>query len=150
MFIAASRVNLTPREHIPPGSVAMLSQSGNVVVGMYELARQAGIGFSGCVGVGNQVDVGLGELLAYFADDPASAAIAVYVEGLRGSGAEFRAGLAACRAAGKPVVVLKSGRSWHAPAALATHTRALATVGGGLREGLAHAGAIPVASYPNA
>src|SRR5258706_520761 len=140
MFIAGSRVNLTPREHIPPGSVAMLSQSGNVFVGMYEQARQAGIGFSACVGVGNQVDVGLGELLAYFADDPASAAIAVYVEGLRGSGAEFRAGLAACRAAGKPVVVLKSGRSWHAASAVAPPTRALASDGGGWAGGLARAG----------
>jgi acetyltransferase len=146
MFIAASRVNLTPREHIPPGSVAMLSQSGNVVVGMYEQARQVGIGFSACVGVGNQVDVGLGELLAYFADDPASAAIAVYVEGLRGSGAEFRAGLAACRAAGKPVVVLKSGRSAHAASAVATHTGALASDGRVWQAVLADAGAIRVES----
>jgi len=127
MFVAASGVNLTPREHIPPGSVAMLSQSGNVVVGMYEQAKQAGFGFSACVGVGNQVDVGLGELLAYFADDPASGAIAVYVEGLRGAGADFRAGLTACRDAGKTVVVLKAGRSGQASSAVATHTGALAS-----------------------
>src|SRR5215813_13757141 len=146
MFIAASRVNLTPRENIPPGSVAMLSQSGNVVVGMYEQARQAGIGFSACVGVGNQVDVGLGELLAYFADDPASGAIAVYVEGLRGSGGEFRAGLAACRAAGKPVVVLKSGRSGQAASAVATHTGALASDERVWQTVLADAGAIQVES----
>jgi acetate---CoA ligase (ADP-forming) len=146
MFIAASRVNLTPRENIPPGSVAMLSQSGNVVVGMYEQARQAGIGFSACVGVGNQVDVGLGELLAYFADDPASGVIAVYVEGLRGSGAEFRAGLAACRAVGKPVVVLKSGRSGQAVSAVATHTGALASDERVWQTVLADAGAIQVES----
>ncbi len=146
MFIAASRVNLTPREHIPPGSVAMLSQSGNVVVGMYEQARQAGIGFSACVGVGNQVDVGLGELLAYFAGDPGSDAVAVYVEGLRGSGAEFRAGLAACRAAGKPVVVLKAGRSRQAASAVATHTGALASDERVWQAVLADAGAIPVGS----
>ena len=79
---------------------------------MYEQARQAGIGFSACVGVGNQVDVGLGELLAYFAHDPASHAIAVYVEGLRGSGADFRAGLAACRVAGKPVVGAEGWAVW--------------------------------------
>jgi acetyltransferase len=146
MFIAASRINLTPREHIPPGKVAMLSQSGNVVVGMYEQARQAGIGFSACVGVGNQVDVGLGELLAYFASDPGSDAVAVYVEGLRGSGAEFRAGLAACRAAGKPVVVLKAGRSRHAASAVATHTGALASDERVWQAVLAEAGAIQVGS----
>jgi acetate---CoA ligase (ADP-forming) len=146
MFVAASGVNLTPREHIPLGSVAMLSQSGNVVVGMYEQAKQAGIGFSACVGVGNQVDVGIGELLAYFADDPASAAIAVYVEGLRGSGAEFRAGLTACRAAGKTVVVLKAGRSRHAASAVATHTGALASDERVWQAVLADAGAIQVES----
>jgi acetate---CoA ligase (ADP-forming) len=146
MFVAASRVNLTPREHIPRGSVAMLSQSGNVVVGMYEQARQVGIGFSACVGVGNQVDVGLGELLAYFASDPSSDAAAVYVEGLRGSGAEFRAGLAACRAAGKPVVVLKAGRSRHAASAVATHTGALASDERVWHAVLADAGAIQVGS----
>ncbi len=146
MFIAASRVNLTPREHIPPGSVAMLSQSGNVVVGMYEQARQAGIGFSACVGVGNQVDVGLGELLAYFAGDPGSNAVGVYVEGLRGSGAQFRAGLAACRAAGKPVVVLKAGRSRHAASAVATHTGALASDERVWQAVLADAGTIQVGS----
>jgi len=146
IFVAASGVNLTPREYIPPGSVAMLSQSGNVVVGMYEQARQAGIGFSACVGVGNQVDVGIGELLAYFADDPASAAIAVYVEGLRGSGPEFRAGLAACRTAGKTVVVLKAGRSSHAASAVATHTGALASDERVWQAVLADAGAIQVES----
>jgi acetyltransferase len=146
IFVADSRVNLTPREHIPRGSVAMLSQSGNVAVGMYEQARQAGIGFSACVGVGNQVDVGLGELLTYFASDPGSDAAAVYVEGLRGSGAEFRAGLAACRAAGKPVVVLKAGRSRHAASAVATHTGALASDERVWHAVLADAGAIQVAS----
>jgi acetate---CoA ligase (ADP-forming) len=146
MFVAASGVNLTPREHVPPGSVAMLSQSGNVVVGMYEQAKQAGFGFSACVGVGNQVDVGLGELLAYFADDPASTAIAVYVEGLRGSGPEFRAGLTACGEAGKTVVVLKAGRSGQAASAVATHTGALASDGRVWEAVLAGAGAIQVES----
>src|SRR5215472_12994227 len=129
MFVASAGVNLTPREGIPGGSVALLTQSGNVAVAMYELARQAGIGFSACVGVGNQIDVGLGELMAHFAGDPATAAIAVYVEGLRGSGAAFRAGLDACRAAAKPVVVLKGGRTAHAAPAITTHTGALASDG---------------------
>jgi acetate---CoA ligase (ADP-forming) len=146
MFVAASGVNLTPREHIPRGSVALLSQSGNVVVGLYEQARQTGFGFSACVGVGNQVDVGLGELLAYFADDPASNTVAVYVEGLRGSGAEFRAGLTACRQAGKSVVVLKAGRSGQAASAVATHTGALASDERVWEAVLAEAGAILVQS----
>lgn len=146
MFVAADGINLTPREHIPTGEVALLSQSGNVVVALYEQAKQSGVGFSACLGVGNQIDVGLGELLSYFAADPASAAIALYAEGLRGSGGQFRAGLAACRAAGKPVVVLKSGRSAQAAAAIATHTGALASDGKVWQAVLDSAGAIRVDS----
>lgn len=146
MFVAADGINLTPREHIPTGKVALLSQSGNVVVAMYEQAKQAGVGFSACVGVGNQIDVGLGELLGHFAADPASAVVAMYVEGLRGSGEQFRAGLDACRAAGKPVVVLKSGRSAQAASAIATHTGALASDGKVWQAVLDSAGAIAVDS----
>jgi acetyltransferase len=146
MFVASAGVNLTPREAIPTGSVALLTQSGNVAVAMYELARQAGVGFSACVGVGNQIDVGLGELMAHFADDDGTAAIAVYVEGLRGSGQVFRAGLDACRAAGKPVVVLKGGRTDDSASAIATHTGALASDGRVWRAVLDAAGAIAVES----
>ncbi len=87
MFVAAHGINLTPRSSIPSGSVALLTQSGNVAVAMYEMARQAGFGFSAVAGVGNQVDVGLGELMAHVAADRDTAVIAVYVEGLRGASA---------------------------------------------------------------
>jgi acetyltransferase len=127
LFSAADGVNLTPREQIPHGPVALLTQSGNVAVALYEQAKMAGTGFSACVGVGNQLDVGLGELMAYFAADPGSRTVAVYVEGLRGAGAGFAAGLAACQRAGKPVVVLKAGRTAQAAAAVTTHTGALAS-----------------------
>jgi len=146
MFVASAGVNLTPREGIPAGSVALLTQSGNVAVAMYELARQAGIGFSACVGVGNQIDVGLGELMTHFAAQDDTAAIAVYVEGLRGSGEAFRAGLDACHAAGKPVVVLKGGRTALAAPAIATHTGALASDGRVWQAVLDAAGAIAVES----
>ncbi|HEY1617306.1 MAG TPA: acetate--CoA ligase family protein [Streptosporangiaceae bacterium] len=146
IFVADQGVNVTPREEIPAGSVALLTQSGNVAVALYELARQAGIGFSACVGVGNQADVDFGDLLGYFAADPATAAIAVYAEGLRGSGTSLRAGLAACAAAGKPVVILKSGRSAGSARAVATHTGALAADDRLWQAVLDQAGAVRVAS----
>lgn len=146
VFAAGPRVNLTPREHIPPGPAALLSQSGNVAVACYEQARRLGTGFSACVGVGNQCDVGFGDLLEHFAGDPASTAIGVYVEGLHGQGDHFRAGLAACKAAGKPVVVLRGGRSAESALAVATHTGALASDDRVWQEVLAEAGAITVTS----
>lgn len=127
LFIAEHGVTLTPREHIPCGDVALISQSGNVAVALYEQARQAGIGFSAVVGVGNQSDVAVGDLLDYFAHHGGTKAIGVYVEGLRSSGTRFRSGVAACRSAGKPVVVIKAGRSGYAARAVATHTGTLAS-----------------------
>ena len=146
VFSARSRVNLTPREHIPVGRAVLLSQSGNVAVACYEQARRLATGFSACVGVGNQCDVGFGDLLEHFADDPAAAAIGVYAEGLHGRGDLFRAGLAACKAAGKPVVVLRGGRSAESALAVATHTGALASDDRVWQEVLAEAGAVSVTS----
>lgn len=146
LFVAGHGINLTPREHIPAGPIALLSQSGNVVVACYEQARLLGTGFSACVGVGNQCDVDFGDLLAHFAGDPGTTAVGLYVEGLRGRGDHFRSGLAACRADGKPVVVLRGGRSAESALAVATHTGALASDDRVWQAVLAEAGAVAVTS----
>jgi acetyltransferase len=127
LSVAEQRINLTPREHIPPGSIALLTQSGNVAVALYEQAERRGIGFSACVGVGNQCDIDFGDLLAHFAADACTRAVGIYLEGLRGGADRFRSGLAACKAAGKPVVALKAGRSAESALVVATHTGALAS-----------------------
>jgi acetyltransferase len=126
LFVAPAGINLTPNDDIPAGSVALASQSGNVAIALFAEATRAHIGFSACVGVGNQIDVSFGELLTHFAADPSARVVACYIEGLRGRGREFRAGLAACRDAGKPVVILKTGRSSQGAAAVLTHTGSLA------------------------
>jgi acyl-CoA synthetase (NDP forming) len=127
LFAAPGKLNLTPKRDLPAGHLALLTQSGNVAIALAGEATRAGIGFSACVGVGNQLDVGFGELLGYFAADDATSVIACYVEGVRrGQGCTFREGLRACRQAGKPVVVLKAGSSAQGAAAAATHTGSLA------------------------
>jgi acyl-CoA synthetase (NDP forming) len=127
LYVGASGINLTPRQDIPRGEVALLTQSGNFAVALFGEAARARLGFSVCAGLGNQADVGFGELLGHLAGDPSSRAAAVYIEGIPPpAGQAFRAGLAACRAAGKPVVVLKAGRSAKGATAAATHTASLA------------------------
>ena len=127
LFVAEAGLNLTPIRAIPKGDLALATQSGNVAIALFQEARRAGLGFSACVGVGNQSDVDFGELLSYFASDPYSRSVACYIEGLvTGRGEAFREGLRACRDAGKPVVVLKSGRSAYGAASAATHTGSLA------------------------
>jgi len=107
-----------------PGQVALLSQSGAVAAGVVEWAIRRDIGFSGIVSLGDAVDVDVGDCLDYFAEDPATKVIVLYVEAIT----DARKFLSAARKAAriKPVIVLKAGRHAEGARAAATHTGALA------------------------
>ena len=108
-----------------PGDLALISQSGAIAAGMIEWAARRSIGFSGVVSLGNQIDVDFGDLLDYFAMDPATRAILLYVESIRNAPKFMSAARAAARI--KPVVVIKSGRHSEGAAAAQTHTGAMAS-----------------------
>lgn len=93
----------TPR----PGGVALIAQSAMIATGFIERAAASGLGFSGVVSTGLEIDVGLAELIDWFAQDRSTRVIAVEVEALRCP----RAFHAALRRATdlKPVVVLRAG-----------------------------------------
>jgi acetyltransferase len=119
---------LTPHDYFPPGRVALLAQSGNVAIAVSQMAMQAHLGFSLVVGVGNQIDVGFGELLEWCAADATTSAIGLYLEGLPGGGASgFVDGLDRCRERGKAVIVVKGGRSKAGTSVATTHTATLAS-----------------------
>ncbi len=127
-YASGSAVNLTPQANIPPGRVALLSQSGNVAIALAAYASDLGFGYSHCIGLGNQADVGVGELLCYLSGDPSCDVIACYIEGIGPSqGRALTAGLEACRGAGKPVVVLRGGRSAAGSYGVGSHTGSLAS-----------------------
>ena len=69
------------------------------------------------------LDVGWGDLIDYFGDDPATARIVIYMESI----GDARAFLSAARevALTKPIIVIKAGRSEAASRAAASHTGAL-------------------------
>ena len=102
-----------------PGDLALISQSGAIAAGLIEWASRRSIGFSGVVSVGNQIDVDFGDLLDYFAMDPTTRAILLYIESIRNAAKFMSAARAASRT--KPVVVIKAGR--HSEAAVAARTR---------------------------
>ncbi|MHB8191113.1 MAG: acetate--CoA ligase family protein [Ferrimicrobium sp.] len=127
VFCAHSGVGLLPRRDIPHGDIAIATQSGNFSIAVFGEARAAGIGLSSCVGVGNQIDISLGELLSYYASDDWTRAVGLYVEGIpRGFSQHFLDGMEACAEAGKPVVILKSGASQAGAQVAHTHTSSLA------------------------
>lgn len=136
-------LNLVGIPGVRPGRLALLMQSGNVALALIQEAMtDTAAGISTYVGVGNEVDVGFGECLDYFGDDPDTDAILVYAEGFR-NGRSF---VDAARrvTAQKPVVLLKGGRSAEGGAAAGSHTGAVAGAYPVFREAMREAGVIQV------
>jgi acyl-CoA synthetase (NDP forming) len=125
IFDAESELELASND-LPPGTIAMISQSGNLALEVSLLAREAGLGFSRFVSLGNQADLTTAELIDAMADHDATEAIALYVEDFR-DGREFARAAARARAAGKPVVLLTVSGGEAAARAIRSHTGALAS-----------------------
>lgn len=111
--------------HPVKGHVAFISQSGALCTSVLDWAKEAKIGFSYFVSVGNAVDVGFGDLLDYFGQDSATKSIVLYVETLNNARRFMSAARAFARK--KPIIVYKSGRFPESAAAAASHTGALAS-----------------------
>jgi len=109
----------------PAGRIGIASQSGNFVSSFMNLSRQSGVGVSRAISVGNAAQVGVIDMLEFYADDPETAVGLVYLEGVA-NGREFADRLAAvCRR--MPVVIVKGGASGSGAKAAASHTGSLAT-----------------------
>ncbi|MGY3074763.1 acyl-CoA synthetase (NDP forming) [Bradyrhizobium sp. LM6.10] len=118
-------LNASFAAHMPgAGNLALISQSGAIAAGMVDWAAQRGVGFSGIVSIGDQIDVDIADLLDYFAMDQKTRAILLYIEAIKDARKFMSAARAAARV--KPVVVVKSGRMAQGARAAATHTGALA------------------------
>ena len=109
----------------PPGRIGVASQSGAYGTHVFAVARDRGIGTPIVVTTGNEADVTVGDVVGWMVDDPGIDVIAVYAEGIR-DGASFVAALEAARAARKPVVVMKVGRSALGRATARSHTASIA------------------------
>jgi acyl-CoA synthetase (NDP forming) len=108
-----------------PGSVGLVAQSGAVGGMLASLLQERGIGLSHWFSTGNEADVDLAECIEFLAGDAATRVVGAYVENVRDGRRLLRA-LAAARAAAKPVVLLRAGRSAQGARAAASHTGALA------------------------
>ncbi len=106
-----------------PGKVAFLSQSGALLTAILGWSLREHVGFSAFVSTGSMLDVGWGDLIDYFGDDPNTRSIVIYMESV----GDARAFLSAARevALTKPVIVLKAGRTEAASKAASSHTGAL-------------------------
>ena len=92
---------------------------------MFSPGYDFGIGFSKLVSVGNQADVTETEVFEHLISDEATCAIVLYLEGIS-DGARLLALAGQARAAGKPVIAAKAGRSEAGRRATFSHTASLA------------------------
>ncbi|MFO0841042.1 MAG: bifunctional acetate--CoA ligase family protein/GNAT family N-acetyltransferase [Gemmataceae bacterium] len=130
-----------------PGNVALLSQSGAICTAILDWARETHVGFSSFVSVGAMLDIDFADLIDYFADDPVTRSIILYMESI----GDVRKFLSAARSASraKQVIVVKSGRHEAGARAAASHTGALAGADAVFEAAFRRAGVLRVTSIPD-
>ncbi|MFQ6124791.1 MAG: acetate--CoA ligase family protein [Candidatus Heimdallarchaeota archaeon] len=109
---------------IPPGNIAIISQSGALGIALIGKTKAANMGLSAIISVGNKSDLAEEELLEYLVSDERTKAIMMYIEGIKdGETLDTTLQMATKK---KPIVVVKSGRSKRGAIAAASHTGSLA------------------------
>lgn len=111
--------------HPLKGNVGLLTQSGALGGYLCGAFWERGIGTSHFVSVGNGSDLGIEELLEYYAKDTKTGIMTLFLEGVK-DGTAFRRATELVRSAGKPMLVIKTGRSEKGQASALTHTGSIA------------------------
>ena len=123
----ASLCALMPPVRPNPGSVALVSQSGNLGTQLLDMGEPAGIGFTKFVSSGNEAGTTTEDYLEYFGRDPETKVILAYIEGLKGvNGGKRFIDIAREITKKKPIIVYKAGRSQAGAKAAKSHSGAIA------------------------
>lgn len=124
LYVPAARLSFGDEFPTRPGPVAFISQSGLNAEEVVRYAPLRGVHFSKVVSFGNAVDLDESDFFQYCAEDPETAIITSYLEGIK-DGQRFRRALEQASAA-KPVVILKGGMTGAGTRAASSHTGSLA------------------------
>ncbi|RXH33381.1 hypothetical protein XH84_10595 [Bradyrhizobium nanningense] len=121
-WIDRVHLNISLAEVLKPGCVALLSQGGGTKLALMGGGR--GVRWSHVVTCGNEAVTGSADFLRYFVDDPRVRVICGFVEAVRDP-ENFFFECDRARAAGKPVILLKPGRTEASRELATAHTGAL-------------------------
>jgi len=119
------RVALWPDQVVgepPERGVALISQSGTIALTLMFNDRSLPIGY--LLTVGNQTRLAAEDLIDVLSEDPRVTAFGLYREGIKDA-PKFARAVAKARAHGKPIAVVKSGRTEAASRTARSHTGAL-------------------------
>lgn len=106
------------------GDVGLVTQSGALAGSTVNYCQAQRIGVSKVIALGNEVVIGVADVLDYLVSDPHTSAIAVMMEAIRSPQAFIRAAGRALDA-GKPIIALKAGRTEAGARVAAAHTGAM-------------------------
>lgn len=108
-----------------PGSLAMVSQSGNMGVQLLSFASDHGIGIRGFCGSGNEAMVCIEDYLEALMEDKLTSTVMLYVESVKNGPRFFEVAKRLSRE--KPIILLKGGETKAGVKAASTHTGAMAS-----------------------
>jgi acetyl-CoA synthetase len=103
--------------------VALICQSGTIALTLMFNDRSLPVGY--LFTVGNQTRIAVEDLIERLSEDPRVTAFGLYLEGIKDP-ARFAAAAAKARDTGKPIAIVKSGRTDAAARTAHSHTGALA------------------------
>jgi acetyltransferase len=135
-----------PLGKIPRGNVSYIAQTGNFATHtMRYIITGENFGVARVVGLGNKVDVDESEVLEYYAGDPETKAILVYLESFKNPKRFFKIAREVTRT--KPIILLKGGSTSQGARAAVAHTAALASADQIIDGALKQAGITRVYKY---
>jgi acetyl coenzyme A synthetase (ADP forming)-like protein len=123
------RVNLNAsfaRKMPEEGNIGFLSQSGALCTAVLDYARAKHIGFSKFISFGNKADISEIDLLLYLRNDTKTKVILLYLEEVTDGSALMQVARDTIATTGKPILILKSGKTTAGASAAASHTGSLA------------------------
>lgn len=122
----ALTVNAVLEMDAPPlGGTSLVSQSGTMLGTLLSRGAARGLGYAKLISVGNEADLGVGEIVDLLVDDADTRVIALFLETVRDA-PRLAAAARKAHAAGKPIVAYKLGRSALGESLARSHTGALA------------------------
>ncbi|MBT3218360.1 MAG: CoA-binding protein [Proteobacteria bacterium] len=124
------------------GSAGFASQSGALGEVVLATAKALGLGISQFVSLGNKADVSGNDLLAWWATDPQTQVILLYLENFGNPHKFVKIARQVTRRYGKPILAVKSGRTVQGAAAAQSHTGSLASGDQAVGSLLAHCGVV--------
>jgi acetyltransferase len=108
------------------GNIGFLSQSGALCTAVLDYARAKHIGFSKFISFGNKIGISEIDLIYYMMEDDKTKVILLYLEEVTDGRALMKAAHDVTSRSGKPVLLLKAGRTEAGASAAVSHTGSMA------------------------